>query len=92
MEEVECPGCGVASARVHRRYERRLADMALGGRRVEIKLRVRLFVCEAATCGIRRFAEQVPELTFRYGRRSLLLAAALQVLGRPSGWPSVSGW
>lgn len=54
--------------------------MALGGRRVEIRLRVRLFVCEVATCGTRRFAEQVPELTFRYGRRSLLLAATLRTL------------
>lgn len=81
LEAADCPGCGVASARAHRRYERRLADMALGGRRVEIRLQVRLFVCEAPGCGTRRFAEQIPELTFRYGRRSLLLTTTLRTLG-----------
>jgi hypothetical protein len=79
--QVCCPGCGVASGRVYSRYERRLADAALGGLRVEIRLRVRLLVCQAADCEVRRFAEQVPELTFRYGRRSLLLVEMLQALG-----------
>jgi transposase len=66
---------------VHSRYERRLADIALGGLRVEIRRRVRLLVCQAAGCGVRRFAEQVPELTCRYGRRSLLLVEMLRALG-----------
>jgi transposase len=35
-----CPCCGAGSARVHSRYERRLADAAVAGRRVEIQLRV----------------------------------------------------
>jgi hypothetical protein len=29
---LPCPGCGVASARVHSRYTRRLVDSAIGGR------------------------------------------------------------
>jgi transposase len=66
---------------VHSRYERRLADVALGGRRVEIRLQVRLMVCETAGCEVRRFAEQVPELTFRYGRSSLVLVRMLRALG-----------
>lgn len=80
-EQVDCPRCGVVSARVHRRYERRLTDAAVGGRPVEIRLRVRQFVCQQQTCNIRRFAEQVPGLTVRYGRRSLLLGGVLATLG-----------
>lgn len=64
-EQVDCPRCGVASARVHRRYERRLTDAAVGGQPVEIRLRVRQFVCQQQSCTIRRFAEQVPGLTVR---------------------------
>ncbi|MDQ3762477.1 MAG: transposase family protein [Actinomycetota bacterium] len=39
-----CPGCGGESGRVHSRYERKLADAAVTGRRVEICLRVRIFL------------------------------------------------
>jgi hypothetical protein len=39
---VACPSCGHSSRRVHSRYERRLADAAIGGRRVMIWLRVLL--------------------------------------------------
>jgi transposase len=42
-----CPKCGTASSRVHSRYGRRLADAAIGGRRVMIRLTVRRFFCEA---------------------------------------------
>lgn len=46
--EASCPKCGTVSARVHSRYSRRLADAAVGGRRVEIVLAVRRFFCPAA--------------------------------------------
>jgi hypothetical protein len=48
---------------------------------VEIQLQVRRFVCAERSCATRRFAEQVPSLTARYGRRSLLLAGTLEALG-----------
>ena len=76
-----CPGCGARSTRVHRRYQRRLADAAVGGRRVEIVLRVRLFVCQDGGCPVRRFAEQVAGLTERYARRSSGLRAMLEAIG-----------
>jgi transposase len=66
---------------VHSRYERRLADAALGGRWVEIRLGVRRFFCDERGCATRRFAEQIPELTSRYARRSQLLARMLQAFG-----------
>jgi transposase len=76
-----CPGCGGESARVHSRYERRLADAAVAGRRVEIRLRVRRFFCDGEDCGVRTFAEQVAGLTARYARCTMLLRGMLESIG-----------
>lgn len=73
-----CPACGTASSRVHSRYSRRLADAAIGGRRVEICLAVRRFFCPAAGCKRKIFAEQVEGLTTRYARKTPPLAAMLR--------------
>ena len=73
-----CSSCGQASRRVHSRYERRLADAAIGGRRVVIGLQVRRLFCDDPACGKRTFAEQVPGLTVRYGRKTPLLRDALR--------------
>jgi transposase len=51
-----CPKCGTMSGRVHSRYSRTLADAAIGGRQVEIRLAVRRFFCAAPGCGRRIFA------------------------------------
>jgi transposase len=72
-----CPRCGCVSARVHSRYQRRLADAAIGGRKVVIRLAVRRFFCDAPGCPAATFAEQVEGLTSRYARRTPLLAAML---------------
>jgi transposase len=74
-----CPKCGTASGRIHSRYQRRLADAAIGGRQVEIRLAVRRFFCPAPGCERKTFAEQVEGLTSRYARKTPLLAG---VLGR----------
>ncbi|MFG2919765.1 ISL3 family transposase, partial [Kitasatospora sp. NPDC048298] len=86
-EQACCPGCGAGSARVHDRYRRRIADLAVGGRAATIALSVRRFRCQTSGCPRRTFAEQVEGLTFRYGRRSLLQrglleAVALALAGR----------
>lgn len=75
--DAACPGCGERSSRVHSRYQRRLADAAIGGRRVVIRLVVRRFFCEALGCPVATFAEQVDGLTSRYARRTPLLAGML---------------
>ena len=75
--DAACPRCGRSSARVHSRYERRLADAAIGGRRVVIRLRVRRFFCAHPDCPAATFAEQVEGLTSRYARRSPPLARTL---------------
>lgn len=73
-----CPACGRSSGRVHSRYERRLADAAIGGRRVVIRLQVRRLFCDDPGCAKTTFAEQVPGLTARYARKTALLAGVLQ--------------
>src|SRR5215471_453755 len=76
-DSAACPRCGRASARVHRRYQRRLADAAIGGRKVMIRLRVRRLFGGAPDCPAATFAEQVPGLAARYARRTVLLAAVV---------------
>ena len=66
---------------MHSRYERRLADAAAAGRRVEIQLRVRRFFCDDTDCPVTTFAEQVQGLTTRYGRRTVLLAQMVTAIG-----------
>ena len=74
-----CPACGGGSARVHSRYARRLADAAIGGRRVVIRLDVRRFFCPAGGCKRRTFAEQVEGLTVPWGRKTPPLARRLPI-------------
>ena len=47
-EQASCPGCGRFSVRVHSRYQRRLADAAIGGRPVLIRLTVRAVLLPGA--------------------------------------------
>jgi transposase len=63
---------------VHSRYRRRLADVAVGGRRMVIVLSVRRLLCNNQACQQRTFAEQVEGLTVRYGRRTPLLRGLLE--------------
>ncbi|MGW1562227.1 transposase family protein [Streptomyces sp. NPDC002144] len=76
-----CTGCGTRSERSHSRYVRHLADTALGGRPVRIDLSVRRLYCENTVCPKVTFAEQVPELTVRYQRRTPLLQHLVEAVG-----------
>jgi hypothetical protein len=77
----------VASVRVHDRYRRRLADLACGGRPVQVVLEACRFRCGNPACPVATFAEQVPGLTGLYQRRTvplrdLLEKVALALAGR----------
>ncbi|WP_438296259.1 transposase family protein [Streptomyces sp. HUAS TT7] len=78
---VGCPDCGRGSARVHSRYVRTLADLAVGERPVLIGLTVRRLFCDGPGCARRTFAEQVEGLTVRYGRRTPLLQHLVVMAG-----------
>jgi transposase len=84
--EGVCPRCGTASARVHSRYRRWLADAALGGRPVMLRLRVRRFFCDNIGCAARTFVEQVAGLTVKWARRTSLAARVLTAIAlAPAG-------
>ena len=83
--EAACPGCGVASRRVHSRYRRQLADTASGCQEVLIHLDARRFFCGNGACAKATFAEQVPGLTTRYGRRTCGLQVVLAAVGLALG-------
>ncbi|MBG0569360.1 ISL3 family transposase [Actinoplanes sp. NEAU-A11] len=75
-----CPRCGCLSGRVHSRYERRLADAAVAGSPVELRLRVRRFFCDMAGCVTQTFAEQVAGLTSKWARRSPIMRRSLEMI------------
>lgn len=82
-----CPACGTPSSRGHSWYQRHLADTPLGGHQVRLTLRTRRLFCDTPACPRRIFAQQIPGLSARYGRRThrlteLLTAVALALAGR----------
>src|ERR1700748_1034974 len=46
-----CPLCGTVSRRIHSRYRRRVTDLPLSGRVVELLVIARRFRCDAVLCG-----------------------------------------
>ncbi|WP_221937822.1 ISL3 family transposase [Rhodococcus sp. KBS0724] len=70
---ASCPACDVSSKRVHSRYERTLADAAIGNQPSLLMLQVRRFICVNNDCSRATFAEQIEGLTSRYVRRTPLL-------------------
>lgn len=57
---------------------RRFADTAIAGPESAIDLEVRRFFCDSSDCPKKIFAEQVEQLTFGYGRRTVMLQRLLQ--------------
>jgi hypothetical protein len=87
QRQADLPGVLGAVGRVHSRYQRRLADLPVAGRLVELCLTVRRFFCGNPDCGRRTFAEQINGLTRRRARRSeplrvMLTSIGLAVAGR----------
>ena len=85
---AKCPGCGTPSARVHGSYRRSLADVAIDGVPMTIRLRVRRFVCREPDCLRGTFVEQIDGLTTPHSRyspplRGALTAIAVALAGRP---------
>jgi transposase len=71
-----CPCCGAASDRVHSRYRRTVADLALRDRPVALRLVVRKFRCRNADCPREIFCERLPDLLAPRARATARLTAA----------------
>ncbi|MFF0103346.1 ISL3 family transposase [Micromonospora sp. NPDC005257] len=85
---ARCGTCSTWSTTRHGRYVRRLADVRLGGHEVLVALTVRRFTCVNGECGRRTFVEQVPGLTRRHARHTVVAAGDLEAVavalgGRP---------
>lgn len=83
---ARCPACGLASSRVHSKYERTASDLPWRGISVALKIRVRKFFCRNRSCERSIFCERLSEVAVRArktGRlEEALLAIALQLGGR----------
>jgi transposase len=85
-----CPDCGTSSARVHSRYLRRLDDLPIGGRPVQLEVRARRFLCDASSCRRWTFAERLDETVApRKARRTgqldeIVVCLAIALGGRPA--------
>lgn len=81
-----CPDCRTSSRRIQSRYQRRAADLPLGGRRVELQVMVRRFWCDAAACGRKIFAERFSEDVLpTFARRTSRLEQIVHHLGLALG-------
>ena len=86
--EAHCPNCNTKSTRVHSYYTRVPADLPILEARVQLRLTVRRFRCQAEDCTKSTFAESFAEFVVKYARRTERLGRAMQAIafalgGRP---------
>ncbi|HMG49064.1 MAG TPA: ISL3 family transposase [Inquilinus sp.] len=81
-----CPECGSICTRVHSRYRRRLADLPMAGKPVQLVVQARRFHCDAVLCGRRIFAERFDAAVLApWGRRTARLDHIIHHLGLALG-------
>jgi transposase len=81
-----CPRCGTVSARIHSRYRRRLTDLPIANRPVQIVIQARRFHCDAVICGRRIFAERFDKNVLApWARRTARLDHVVHCLGLALG-------
>ena len=91
--ERACPLCGRLSSRVHSRYVRTVGDLPYAGRRVELRLVARRFVCAAALCRRRIFAERFEGgVLAERSRRTSRLECIVHHLGLALGGRPAAGF
>lgn len=73
---VSCPDCGARAARVHGYYERTLRDVLVDGRRVQVVVRVRRWICPTYGCR-QTFREQIPGVLEHRQRRTTRVTAQI---------------
>jgi transposase len=79
--EAECPRCYRSSTRVHSYYTRTIADLPWHGVAVRLYLRTRRFRCKNSLCTKRIFCERLSLVVASYGRQTLRMNEALELIG-----------
>ena len=89
---ASCPSCAASSRRVQSRYRHGVADLPLGGRRVDITILARRFRCEVPSCPWRIFAERFPDDVLpAFARRTGRLEQVVHHLGLALGGRPAAG-
>lgn len=88
-----CPSCGTGSARIHSRYIRTVSDLPCCGRRVELRITARRFICAATHCRQVIFAERVGDAVLPgWARRTARLECLIHHLGLALGGRPAAGF
>src|SRR6516164_10200290 len=88
-----CPSCGTVSRRVHSRYLRRVTDLPLSGRIVQLLVIARRFRCDAVLCGRQIFTERFAEgVLAPSARRTARLDTIVHHLGLALGGRPAAGF
>ena len=74
---VPCPDCGVLSARVHSRYQRKPQDLPWSTWPVQLVVHARKFFCDNQGCSGRIFTERFPGVLESYARKTTRLLDVL---------------
>jgi transposase len=85
QQSPRCPLCGVPAARVHSRYTRQFVDLPCGGQQVRLRVLVRKYFCDVATCARKIFVERLTPFTQPWARVTLRLYQLVQVIGLATG-------
>src|ERR1700739_4840243 len=81
-----CPSCGTVSGRIYSRYRRRVTDLPLSGRVVELLVIARRFRCDAVLCGRQIFTERFADgMLAPSARRTARLDSVVHHLGLALG-------
>lgn len=79
--EAECPRCHRHATRVHSYYTRKVADLPWHGIAVQLHLQTRRFRCQNSLCTKRIFCERLPRVVAYYGRKTVRMNEALELIG-----------
>ena len=88
-----CPSCGTVSRRVHSRYRRRVTDLPLSGRIVQLLVIARRFRCDPVLCGRQIFTERFAEgVLAPSARRTARMESIVHHLGLALGGRPAAGF
>src|ERR1700694_2420635 len=80
-----CPSCGTVSRRVHSHCRRRVTELPLSGRIVQLVVIARRFRCDAVLCGRQIFTERFADVLAPSARRTTRLDCIVHHLGLALG-------
>lgn len=73
-EQGVCPCCGVISGRHHCTYTRKIQDLPMMGKAVELQITAYEYDCEESECSISSFAKTIEGFLDHYSRKTECLS------------------